>query len=93
MINEMLIMISFLIISFFILLLFLVVLFKLLNVEINNIILLMMKIVGVKNGIDIYIDCVFEKLVICCVKLIIIVNMIVINFWFVMYIGFNFLLM
>ena len=89
----MLIMISPLIISFFILLLFSAVSSKLLNVEINNIIPTMMKIAGAKNGIDIYIDCVLEKSVTRCVKLTTIVNMIAINFWSVMYTGFNFLSM
>lgn len=86
----MLIMISPLIISFFILLLFSAVSSKLLNVEINNIIPPMMKMAGAKNGIDIYIDCVLEKSVTRCVKLTTIVNMIAINFWSVMYTGFNF---
>lgn len=83
-------MISPLIISFFILLLFSAVSSKLLNVEINNIIPPMMKMAGAKNGIDIYIDCVLEKSVTRCVKLTTIVNMIAINFWSVMYTGFNF---
>ncbi len=66
---------------------------KLLNVEIDNIIPPMMKMAEPKNGIDIYIDCVLEKSVTRCVKLTTIVNMIAINFWSVMYTGFNFLSM